>query len=331
MYMLLVEGGKTKTLSVVINDRGKLLSYSISGSSGWTTVGFDTAFSNLTLSMTSAINRSGLSPREIDIVILGLPDLDTEITRVYFKEKLREWGGFRVEPLIIPDFIVAYYAVTLGDPGIAVIAGTGSIAYGRNSKGVSARAGGWGWFGNDEGSAIWIAMKAIEASSRFFDGRGPYTIIAHKVLNFFKVKEPLQLIDVIYSLITKDVGEIGKLAILVDEAAEEGDHVAEEILLNGGKELALMARAVYEKIRVDSEEFIIGGVGSVFSSRILRESFMNNVRSYIPNARVIEPLVKYMPIKGLVALLVEKIGLHRSSIELIVKNIQVAINKQEQS
>lgn len=327
MYALLVEGGKTKTLSVVINDRGDLLSYSISGSSGWTTVGFDTAFSNLTLSIMSAINRSGLSPREIDIAILGLPDLDTESAKIYFEEKLREWGVFRVKPLIIPDFVVAYYAVTLGDPGIAVIAGTGSIAYGKNSRGVSARAGGWGWFGNDEGSAIWIAMKAIETSGKFFDGRGPYTAIAQKVLDFFKIKDPLHLIDIVYSLIARDVGEIGKLAILVDEAAEEGDQIAKEILLNSGRELALMAKAVYEKIRVDSEEFIIGGVGSVFSSRILKESFTSSVRNYIPNARVVEPLVKYTPIKGIVALLVEKTGLSRSFIELVVKSVQEAISK----
>jgi len=327
VYALLVEGGKTKTLSVVINDRGDLLSYSISGSSGWTTVGFDTAFSNLTLSIMSAINRSGLSPREIDIAILGLPDLDTESAKIYFEEKLREWGVFRVKPLIIPDFVVAYYAVTLGDPGIAVIAGTGSIAYGKNSRGVSARAGGWGWFGNDEGSAIWIAMKAIETSGKFFDGRGPYTAIAQKVLDFFKIKDPLHLIDIVYSLIARDVGEIGKLAILVDEAAEEGDQIAKEILLNSGRELALMAKAVYEKIRVDSEEFIIGGVGSVFSSRILKESFTSSVRNYIPNARVVEPLVKYTPIKGIVALLVEKTGLSRSFIELVVKSVQEAISK----
>jgi len=59
----------------------------------------------------------------------------------------------------------------------------------------------------------------------------------------------------------------------------------------------LMAKAVYEKLRVNNEEFIVGGVGSVFSSRTLRESFMDNVRNYIPSARLVEPLVRYMPVK----------------------------------
>jgi N-acetylglucosamine kinase-like BadF-type ATPase len=169
--------------------------------------------------------------------------MDTENAKMYFTEKFKEWGVFRVEPLIIPDFVTAYYAVTLGDPGVAVIAGTGSIAYGRNSRRVDARAGGWGWFGDDEGSAIWIAMRAIDASGRFFDGRGPYTLIAQKILDFFKVKDPLQLIDVVYSLIKEDIGELGKLAVLVDEAAEEGDQLATEILRSGGRELALMAKS----------------------------------------------------------------------------------------
>jgi len=329
MRALLVEGGKTKTLSMLVDDEGNLLGYSIGGSSGWTTVGFDKAFSNLSSSIMSAIRKAGLTTRDIDVAILGLPDMDTENAKMYFAGRFKEWGVFRVEPLIIPDFVTAYYAVTLGDPGVAVIAGTGSIAYGRNSRRVDARAGGWGWFGDDEGSAIWIAMRAIDASGRFFDGRGPYTLIAQKILDFFKVKDPLQLIDVVYSLIKEDIGELGKLAVLVDEAAEEGDQLATEILRSGGIELALMAKAVYEKLRVNNEEFIVVGVGSVFSSRTLKESFMDNVRNYIPSARLVEPLVRYMPVKGLVAILVEKTSLPRSYVDYIVKNIREVIQLHE--
>ena len=90
----------------------------------------------------------------VDLAIFRLPDLDTTRAQRFFEENLRQSVPWAKEVMVIPDFVVAYYAVTLGAPGVAVIAGIGSIAYGRNSKGLSARAGGWGWFGSDEGSAI---------------------------------------------------------------------------------------------------------------------------------------------------------------------------------
>ncbi len=322
MYAVLVEGGKTKTLSIVVNERGNVLGHYLSGSSGWTTVGFDKALENLVESVVGAVKRSSLEINEIDIAILGLPDIDTEEAKERFAERLKDLRLFKVAAVIVPDFVTAYYAVTLGDPGIAVIAGTGSIAYGRNSRNVSARAGGWGWFGGDEGSAIWIAMKAIEAAGKYFDGRGPKTLIGEKLLSFFKVRSPLQLIDVVYSKVREDIGELGQLARVVNEAAEEGDQLAQEILVRGGRELALMAKAVYDKIYVSEDTFIVGGVGSVYSSRTLRNSFISNVKEYLPNANIVEPITQYMPVKGLAAILAEELSLSKRIAESIAEGVR---------
>lgn len=322
MYAVLVEGGKTKTLSIVVNEHGRVLGHHLSGSSGWTTVGFERALENLVESIVGAVRKSSLETSEIDIAILGLSDIDTEEVKEYFVRRLKSLGLFRFDATIVPDFVTAYYAVTLGDPGIAVIAGTGSIAYGRNSRNVSARAGGWGWFGGDEGSAIWIAMKAVEAAGKHFNGRGPKTLIGEKLLNFFKIKDPLQLISVIYLKVRENVGELGQLAKVVDEAAEEGDQIAQEILIKGGRELALMAKAVYDKIYVSDDKFIVGGVGSVYSSKTLKDSFINSLKEYLPNANIIEPITQYMPVKGLVALLAEKLNLPRKIVESVAEDVR---------
>lgn len=321
MYAVLVEGGKTKTLSIVVDEHGCILGYSLSGSSGWTTIGFDKALENLVESIVSAVRKSSLKANEIDLAILGLPDIDTEEAKEYFAKRLKSLGLFKVDAIIVPDFVIAYYAVTLGDPGIAVIAGTGSIAYGRNSRNVSARAGGWGWFGGDEGSAIWIAMKAVEAAGKYFNGRGPKTLIGKKILSFFNIENPLQLINIVYSRVREDVGELGQLARVVDEAAEEGDQLAQEILIEGGRELALMAKAVYDKIYISEDAFVVGGVGSVYSSRTLRNSFIENIKRYLPNVGVIEPITQYMPVKGLAALLTEKLHLPRGIVESVVEGV----------
>ena len=59
----------------------------------------------------------------------------------------------------------------LGGPGVVVIAGTGSMASGRNGE-SSARAGGHGFLLGDEGGAYWIGRAAVRAALRWEDGMG---------------------------------------------------------------------------------------------------------------------------------------------------------------
>ncbi|MEM4454906.1 MAG: BadF/BadG/BcrA/BcrD ATPase family protein [Thermofilaceae archaeon] len=321
MYVLLVEGGKTKTLSVVVDEQGNIHGYHVGGSTGWSTVGFEKAYENLVASLQRAVRNSRISLEDLEGAILGLPDLDTERDKEYFARRLREDRLFRSRLVLVPDFVTAYYAVTLGDPGIAVIAGTGSIAFGRNSTGEEARAGGWGWFGGDEGSSVWIAMRALSVCYKSLDGRGERTLIAEKVLRFFSVEEPRLLIDAIYAIAARDVGELGKIAKLVSEAAEQGDPVARTILEEGGRELALMAKAVHRKIGQRERRMIIGGVGSVFSSRIVKESFLENLRD-LSNAQLIDPLTGYAPMRGPAAIFAEMYHLQRSVIEKITRQVE---------
>ena len=328
MHVLLLEGGKTKTLALLINGEGEIKGYSIGGSSGWTTIGFNNAIKNIRFTIKNVLKKSGISSYSIDAAFLGLSDLDTENSRAKFREaiplmNLRE----HTKVYIVPDYVVAYYAVTLGKPGVSVIAGTGAIAFGRNSLGREARAGGYGWFGNDEGSAIWIALKALEAAFKSYDGRGPKTKLEEKVMSFFGLKSMVDIIDKLYTMIKEDIGEVAKLAKIVDNVAKE-DEVAKEIMSLAGKELALMVKAVYDKIRVPGENYIIGGVGSVFSSKIVHSSFTETIRKTIPKAVIVEPLIFYKPIKGLLSLAVKELNLNEDIVDKVLNDLDKLI-KQE--
>jgi N-acetylglucosamine kinase-like BadF-type ATPase len=177
--------------------------------------------------------------------------------------------------------------------------------------------GGWGWFGDDEGSALWIAMKAVAAAGKAWDGRGPGTILTEKILKLFGLTNPLDLIDVLYSSAINDLSELAQIAKLTDEAAREGDEVATSILIQGGRELALMAKAVYDKILTEENKVIVGGVGSVFSSKALKESFLKCIKEQLPEALVTEPLVRYAPIRGLAAILSEKWNIPSSFVDKV--------------
>ncbi len=107
-----------------------------------------------------------------DVVCMGIAGVDREDdARVVTAIMRRISHGSRV--LVVNDALIALVAAAGESPGIVIVAGTGSIAYGRNARGLAARAGGWGHMIGDEGSGYWIGRLALAAAVREVDGRGP--------------------------------------------------------------------------------------------------------------------------------------------------------------
>ena len=155
---------------------------------------------------------------------------------------------------LLPDGEIALYGGTGGDPGLVVIAGTGSICCGRNRQGKHLSAGGWGPIVGDEGGASWIARKALQAVAHAADGRGPKTTLTAVALNYFKVETADDLSTAIYSqTMTNDrLAGFGKDVL---RAARTGDDSAVEILREAGQELGVAAIAVIRKLRMEKDDF----------------------------------------------------------------------------
>jgi N-acetylglucosamine kinase len=174
--------------------------------------------------------------------------------------------------LITHDAHIALVGATGGEPGIIVIAGTGSIAYGRNNAGKTARAGGWGYVFGDEGGAFDIARQALRAILRHEEGWGPPTALREKLLAATDSPSANALLHRCY---TADYPRerVAQLARMVDQCAAEGDAVAGAIVDKGSQELAMLAAAVRRQLFSDDEPVNVHYVGGVFESLILRERF----------------------------------------------------------
>lgn len=325
---VIVEGGKTKTLCIVLNDHG-VLGIARAGASGWTVVGKENAVRIVGSCINSAIARSGVNRSSIDIAVLSLSDIDTAKLEEYHYRGLRDLHVLpdTAEIHIMPDYVNAYYAVTMGKPGIVVIAGTGSMAYGRNSRGETGRGGGWGWFGDDEGSAIWISMKALEKVYRAIDGRGGMTTLANRVMGYFGVQDPLDLIEAVHETLQREPEKIAGLSRIVDEEARRGDEASREILGEAAANLFLMVKALYTRLFRSGEKITIGGTGSVFSSTIVREFFIKKILEEIPSVEITEFLVQHQPVKGLLVVLKEKLGYQDSYVERMLRSIAEALGE----
>jgi N-acetylglucosamine kinase-like BadF-type ATPase len=195
-------------------------------------------------------------------ICLGIAGVDRAEDAAVIRGILRRIGQ-KAPVLVVNDALIALEAGAGDGPGIVIIAGTGSICYGRNEKSQAARAGGWGYVLADEGSGWWVGQRAIMAVMRQFDGRGPGTALTPRVLAHFGVAEPFQLVYEVYYRDTRR-RLIASLSEAVQASADEGDPVAREIIAAAAAELVIGARSVAERLEMRGAQFPLVLAGSIF-------------------------------------------------------------------
>jgi N-acetylglucosamine kinase-like BadF-type ATPase len=174
--------------------------------------------------------------------------------------------------LITHDAHIALAGATGGEPGIIVIAGTGSMVFGRNAAGITARAGGWGFIFGDEGGAFDLVRQALRAILRNEEGWGPPTALREALLEATGVRDAHQLLHLFYTdEFPRD--RVAGWAKLVDQAARAGDAVAGDILGSAAQQLAALTATVRRQLFERSGVVNVCYNGGVFSSAPLLERF----------------------------------------------------------
>jgi N-acetylglucosamine kinase-like BadF-type ATPase len=174
--------------------------------------------------------------------------------------------------VVTDDAAIALAGATAGQPGIVAIAGTGSIAFGRNADGRTARTGGWGYIFGDEGSGFDIARQALRAALRAEEGWGPPTALVRALLDATGSADANGALHRFY---TPDWprSRVAALAPLVDEAAMAGDATACDILHNAAQQLAVLTSSVRRQLWKPGEPARVAWTGGVFRSRILLDRY----------------------------------------------------------
>lgn len=259
MHVLGIDAGGTKTVCLLADDRGRVIAEARGGGANLQSAGELEVEKVLHHVMEEALGEHDILPSAICLGIAGVdrPD-DAEAVRGIMRRI-----GFKTPTLVVNDALVALVAGAGEEPGVVLVAGTGSIAYGRDAAGRAARAGGWGYLLGDEGGGFWIGRAALSAVVRQFDGRGPSTLLTEMVLSHMRLASPTQLIHEIYY---RDLHRqaIAGLAALVQRASDAGDAVAAQILTRAGAELAAAAASVITRLGMRGEMFPTVLAGGIF-------------------------------------------------------------------
>ena len=302
-FLLVVDGGATKTLAAVVDTRTFTVGTGSAGPSNPFAVGFDAAISAICLAVGDALRSLGAAPGEVCAAVLAIASADSTEDCQRLHDGVTAGYGLR-RVLVVNDVAAAWSSGTLGGPGVAVIAGTGSNCFGVNSAGRSWRCGGWGHVLGDEGSGFWIGLQAMRAAIEFRDGRGPWTELIPRLLSAYSLNAIEDLQALVYEHFSK--ADIASFAVPAAQVAHDGDAVALEILHRAGTELARQANTVIRELDFTGE-FPVVLVGSTFKSgEPLLGPFAESIRRTSPGADLIHPRVP--PVGGAVWLAARAAG-----------------------
>jgi glucosamine kinase len=277
------DGGGTKTDCIALDAEGRNVGQAKAGASNPLRVGYDAACAALQIAAEGALSAGKQSATDVRGVCAGLAGagLRTVAGEMWMRLS-RIWPRASIH--VITDADAALEAAVGAGPGVVLIAGTGSISLGRNSTGELARAGGYGVWIGDSGSAYDIGRSAVAAASRGRDFSGPATTLGDSILSATKCRDWDELIE----KISAGPGAIfTRLIPVVMQAAEQDDSAAREILMRAALDLANLALVVIGRLGMRDSEFRVARAGGVFNrSRVLDNRVDELITRVAPRANV---------------------------------------------
>ena len=259
MHVLGIDAGGTKTVCLLADERGMIVSEGRGSGANLLAAGELGVEKVLHEVMETAIGDRAITPAAICLGIAGVDREDEARTVRAIMRRI----GYKSRVLVVNDALIALVAGAQDAPGIVIIAGTGSIVYGRNAAGEAARAGGWGHMIGDEGSGYWIGREALAAVMRAADGRGPATQLGGDILAHFAVDDESRLPRIVYDRDQPRMS-VAALGPIVERAAELGDAVATRILERAADELVLAAGSVASQLNMRGDLFTFFLAGGIF-------------------------------------------------------------------
>ncbi len=285
-----IDGGGSKT-SCLIGDETSILGTGTGGASNVVRVGEAQARESLASAIRQACTVATLNPSEITSVCVGLagaarPEISEVVRRI-----ISELVPGKIK--VVGDTVIALEAAFSSGPGLIVIAGTGSIAYGRNREGQTARAGGWGFAISDEGSGHWIGRTAVAAALGAWDENPEQNLRLIEVLmKSWRLETIEQLVPAANATPPPDFAALFPAVLSL---ADSGDRIARDVLTQAGTQLANLAGILLRRLFPNAGAVPVAMSGGVFgSSAQVRQVFYNSLRSGYPdvviNPTVIEPV-----------------------------------------
>jgi glucosamine kinase len=279
-----IDAGGSKTRVVVASLAGEQIAEIVGPGAAMLPGNADVCADTIAAVVAAALESAGATEVVPRVLYAGVAGTGRESEQMALQDALSRME-IADEVVVETDAGIAL-ADAFGDrSGVILIAGTGSIAFGRSPAGMLARCGGWGFTFGDEGSGAWIGRRALSVVAASHDGREPETALTGAILTAAQVNEVEQLIP---WALAADREALAALAPSVLAMAMQDDVRANSIVDMAVEELVLHVRALARKLFVDDRaafDLALSG-GLLHKGSLLRKRLERRLRVAVPGATV---------------------------------------------
>lgn len=263
-----------------MDEFGKILARSRSGSSNPTSFGVETSLASLSAAAGEALAAAGKSAKDVAYLVAGVSGAGETNMRWALQSGLQP--KFPDARILVTSDLVLSLSATGEIPSVVVIAGTGSAILGRTSPLELARAGGFGPVIGDPGGAYDIGRKTVAMCFQKHLNSETFPLGA-KILEAFGGD-----FNKFFDQARAQPGAVfPKVFPVVARAAENGDDAAQGLLVGAARDLRDQAREVIEKLKLREADFFLGKTGGVFDgSAFLNAQFDGMIRQIAPRVRI---------------------------------------------
>jgi glucosamine kinase len=242
-----IDGGGTQTRALLADERGEWIAEAVGAGSAVRPREIDRSADIIAGVVREVLENGGRATQRLRVLCVGVAGVGREAERLALLDALVA-QQLADEVVVQTDFAVALEDAFGDGPGVLLIAGTGSSAFGRGPTGETARCGGWGPIIGDEGGGAWIGRKALSVVAAASDGREPETALTGAVLTAAEASEASELIR---WAAAATPGTLATLAPVVMSVADSGDLRANAIVSLAVEELALHVRSLARQLFTD--------------------------------------------------------------------------------
>lgn len=297
-YYIGVDGGGTKTAVCAVCVDDYTMRYTKTSGSSWREHGVTKVAQSLKKCIEKLV---GEDFTQIAGIAMGLPCHGESIDGDHALEDAIRKVFVDIPIYFTNDVEVGWAGSIALEPGINVVAGTGSIAFGKDSSGTTARSGGWSEFFSDEGSCYWLGRKVMEIFSKQSDGRCPKDALYEIVRSEFGLKNDFGFIDLAYEY-SGYRERVASLQFLVEKAAKVGAPSAIKLYEEAVDELYLLVDAVRSQLDFASKPWVVSYSGGLFKAgELVIPQFSAKIAA--DGGKLVQP--EFEPVQGAVLLALE--------------------------
>ncbi len=296
MYIIGIDGGGTKTMATLMNEKGEVLGIGLAAASGLNTVMLHVTRNHIFDAVENAFEDAQIEMCPVDVIYAGIGGLVTKEHQVVVNHILSVLPCYEPSTIIhsTNDVNNALSGGLAGDYGVCAIASTQAASYGKDECHNKHRCGGYGFKEGDAGSAYALGRDAIKHAVRAFDGRiekTPFSMFLLEELQINSMIDVMERMDEYYN----DRLKTANLAVIVTRFANMNDKHALEIVSKNVNELVDCVKGVYENIKAKNNKCAL--VGSLANAQgVFRDLLVEKIKEFKPNVEIVS--WEFIPVIG---------------------------------